>query len=143
MKNRTNLDLLLYNYFNKTFKTLYSEKNVLINLIVIIIRLIHVSGIIFLFFGCFFPNKFRDYHIIWCFKTLLLWYIFNGKCYLTMFINYIKNNHQYEEFLPLSSKVVYTNTFLVLIISLIGLMYPEYSGFNLISKAIRSLEKYN
>jgi hypothetical protein len=140
MKYHKNLDHILINYFKKTFK---SNDNKLINLIVILIRIIHIIGIIFLFLGFLLPAKSRDYHIIWCLKTLLLWYIFDGKCYLTMFINYIKDNDIYEEFLPMSQSITNFGVFFVLTASIAGLMYPEYSAFNLIKYFIAYLETYN
>ena len=145
MTNVIKLDILLSKYFKQSFSTLISEDKPLINLIVIILRLIHISGIIFLFGGFLFPNSYRDYHIIFCFKTLILWYIFDGKCYLTMLINYIKDvsNDEKNQFLPMTNSTVYTLVFFVLTLSIYGFLYPKYSPFNLLKDFINGLENQN
>jgi hypothetical protein len=145
MTNVIKLDILLSKYFKQSFSTLTSDDKLFINLIVIILRLIHISGIVFLFGGFLFPNKYRDYHIIFCFKTLILWYIFDGKCYLTMLINYIKGvpNDDRNQFLPMTNSTVYSLTFFVLTLSIYGFLYPEYSPFNLLKDFINGLENQN
>ncbi len=145
MTNILKLDILLSKYFERSFNTLISDENPLINLIVIILRLIHVSGIIFLFGGFLFPNKYRDYHIMFCFKSLILWYIFDGKCYLSMLINFIKGvpNNEKNQFLPMRNTTVYTLCFFVLTLSIYGFLYPKYSPFNLLKDFINGLENQN
>lgn len=145
MSNQRQLDQILSRYFERSFKTLISEKNYLINSLVIIIRLIHFVGLIFLFLGFMFPQKFRDYHIIWCIKTLVLWHIFSGKCYLTVLVNYVKGNKdsEYEEFLPMSDDTSQSIVFFVLVISILSMLYPEYSPFNLLRDFINYLEYLN
>jgi len=142
MTNIIKLDILLSRYFKRSFNTITSDDNPLINLLVIIIRLIHIFGIIFMYTGFILPNKYRDYHILFCFKTLILWYIFDGKCYMTMIINFIKGvpNDETNEFLPMSNSIVYTGLFFALCLSIYGMLYPKYSPFNLFKDFINGLE---
>ena len=139
-KKIINLDDLLIQYFNQI---LPNEKSKLLTLSIFLLRILHIVGIFFLIFGCLFPRKFRDYHIIWCLKTLFLWYILDNKCYLTMFINLFKDKNEYEPFLPTSSFASNIVIFTSLFISIFGLLLPEYSGFNLVKNMIISLDKLN
>ena len=145
MSNIVELDQILYKYFSKSFRTFTSHDNSFINFLVIILRLIHIVGILFLFFGFLLPSKFRDYHIIFTLKSILLWYIFDNKCYITILINLLKGNSEedYEEFLPLSYEATTFTAFLVLTISLYSLCYPDYSPFNLIKDLINYLDSLN
>jgi len=145
MTNIIKLDILLSRYFKRSFSTIISDENPLVNFVVIILRLIHIAGLIFIYMGFLFPNKYRDYHILFCLKTLILWYIFDGKCYMTMIINFIKGvpNDEYNQFLPMTKSSVYTSMFFVLALSIYGMMYPEYSPFNLLKDFINGLENLN
>ena len=145
MTNIIKLDILLSRYFKRSFSTIISDENPLVNFVVIILRLIHIAGLIFIYMGFLFPSKYRDYHILFCLKTLILWYIFDGKCYMTMIINFIKGvpNDEYNQFLPMTNSSVYTSIFFVLALSIYGMMYPEYSPFNLLKDFINGLENLN
>ena len=139
-KKIINLDDLLIQYFNQI---LPNERSKLLTLSIFLLRIIHIIGIFFLIFGCVLPKKFRDYHIIWCLKTLFLWYLLDGKCYLTMFINLFKDKKEYEPFLPTSSFASNLVVFTSLTVSIFSLLLPEYSAFNLIKNMIINLEKLN
>ena len=145
MTNIIKLDILLSKYFRRSFSTITSDDNPLINFIIIIIRLIHIAGLIFLFWGFLFPNQYRDYHILFCIKTLVLWYIFEGRCYISTIVNFIKGvpNDEVHDFLPMTSSTVYSSVFFVLTLSIYGLLYPQYSPFNLFKNFINDLENLN
>ena len=143
-KDNQNLDHLLLNYFGTMIKTMKpNNDNTLKNLVIFLLRIVHIIGIFFLIFGCLFPEKLRDYHIIWCLKTLFLWYIFNGKCYLSMFITEFNDGVSYNEFLPTSQFASQIVVFISLIISISGMLFPEYSAFNIIKIIIAYLNKFN
>ena len=62
-----------------------------------------------------------------------------------MIINFIKGvpNDEYNQFLPMTKSSVYTSMFFVLALSIYGMMYPEYSPFNLLKDFINGLENLN
>jgi hypothetical protein len=107
------------------------------------IRLIHISGILFMYLGIFLPKDFRQYHIIFCLFNLLCWRIFNNKCYISLFIKFIFNLPEYPEFIPSNMNSTQKVTFIVLFISLVSMVYPKKSLYNLLGDFRQYMNKFN
>jgi len=111
--------------------------------IIPIIRLIHIIGIIFLCIGCFFPQKILKYHIFFCLKTLILWDILDDKCYMSLLIKKIGDLKIYTRLIPINTSVCKGTVLSVMLISILGIITPEYSIFKIISSIIDYLKKYS
>lgn len=109
----------------------------------LIIRIIHILGILFMFLGIFLPKDFRQYHIIFCLFNLLSWKILSNKCYMSLILQYSFHLPDYPELLPSNMESTIKLTFIVLFISLIGMMNPKFSLFNLIGSFHQYLTKFN
>ena len=130
-----NLDDIYY-YHLKKFCNEILFNNIGLN----ILHIINLLIIIFLLTGFLFPRKIILYHIILSMITLIMFDIMNDNNFLiNKFCNF-KNN---TSLLPLSLKINRILLFNLMIISILGLSFPEYSIFNLINNLLIKLKKYN
>lgn len=111
--------------------------------IITFFRLIHIIGILFISIGCFLPKKFLKYHILFCIHTMICWDIFDNKCYMSMIIQKIKNKNNYDEFIPANMMTCRYVTLLSMIISIYGIIIPNFSLFSIILKTFNYLKKFN
>ena len=74
-------------------KNLYdnSSKDVdgITRLFVFFLRVMHLIGIFFICSGWLLPSKLLVIHILFCLKTLLMWKLLDGKCYMSLYTNKI------------------------------------------------------
>lgn len=129
-------------YLKNIYNNLY-PKNCNNKFIVLIIRIIHLLGLIYLLFGCLSPRKILKYHVIFCIKTLILWEFFENKCYMSMLIQKISNLNKCPGFFP--EDVDFSKKFIlcVMFISIIGIIIPDFSLYKVIYNIIDYLKKYN
>jgi len=129
-------------YGNKIYNNIF-PKNGKNKFILLLIRLIHILGIIFILLGCFLPNKILKYHIIFCIKTLVLWEFLNDKCYLSLLLQKVSELNLYPNFIPEDISFCKNWILGVMFISIFSVIIPDFSLFKIISKIIYSLKKYD
>ena len=129
-------------YMKNIYDNIY-PKNCNNKFIVLLLRLIHIIGVIFLLFGCLLPNNLLKYFIIFCIKTLILWEFLNDKCYISIFIKKISNLNKCPDLLPENIDFCKNLILIVMFISIIGIIIPDTSLFKVISKTFESLKKYD
>ena len=105
-----------------------------------ILHIINLFLIIFLFTGFLLPKRIILYHIILSMITLIMFDIMNDN---NFFINKFSNKENNTTLLPLSLKINRILLFNLMIISILGLAFPEYSIFNLMNNLFINLKKYN
>ena len=94
----------------------------------------------FLVVGFMLPSKFIIYHIMLSMIILIMFDITDDNNFL---INKFSNENNNITLFPLSLNVSRILFFILMIISILGVSFPEYSIFNLINKLIIILKKYN
>jgi hypothetical protein len=129
-------------YSKNIYNNLY-PKNCNNKIIVLITRVIHLLGIIYLLLGCLSPRKTLKYHVIFCIKTLILWEFFENKCYMSMFIQKISNLNKCPNFFPEDIKFSKKLILCVMFISIIGIIVPDFSLYIIIYNIVDYLKKYD
>ena len=130
-----NLDDLYY-YHIKKFCSEVLFNNIGLN----VLHIINLFLIIFLLTGFLFPKKIILYHIMLSMITLIMFDIMNDNNFLINKFSKIKSN---TSLFPFSLKISRILLFNLMIISILGLSFPDYSIFNLINNLFMSLKKYN
>ena len=130
-----NLDEIYY-YHMKKFCNEVLLNNIGLNLL----KIFNLFLIIFLLTGFLFPKKIILYHIMLSMITLIMFDIMNDNNFLINKFSRIKNN---TSLFPFSLKISRILLFNLMIISILGLSFPDYSIFNLINNLFMSLKKYN
>lgn len=129
-------------YLKIIINNLY-PKNCKNNFLILIIRILHILGFIYLLFGCLSPTKLLKYHVILCIKTLLLWEFLEDKCYISMFIQKISNLNKYPDFFSEDIDFLRNLIIYVMFISIIGIIAPDLSLFKIIYYIVENLKKYD
>ena len=109
--------------------------------IVFILRLIHIFGIFFICCGWLLPSKLLIIHVLFCLKTLLLWKILGGKCYMSMYTNRIARK-KYSELIPMNIQICKSLVLVVMIMSLQGILFPKQSYFRMLDECIDFLKTF-
>ena len=110
------------------------------NILGIFLHLINLMIVMFLVVGFMLPSKFIIYHIMLSMIILIMFDITDDNNFL---INKFSNENNNITLFPLSLNVSRLLFFILMLISVLGLSFPEYSIFNLINKLIIYLKKYN
>ena len=141
-QNIINFDTYIYNYFLKWFNMIYPKKNNLIDKIIILFfHFIHILVISFNLLGAFLPPKYLIIYIIFTLILFSTWYIY-GRCPI-LYATYNIDKKNYD-FFPLNNSSRCSILLLLLLISIIGMKYPEYSLFRIIRKGINYIgNKYD
>ena len=126
----------LYLYHIKKFCNEIFLNNISVN----ILQIINLFLMIFLLIGFLFPKNIILYHIILSMITLIMYDIMNDNNFLINKFSKEKNN---TSLLPLSLKMSRILFFNLMLISIIGLAFPDYSIFNFINYLFINLKKYN
>jgi hypothetical protein len=132
--------IIMQYYLNKMKNEVFPDCNN--RYLITFIRFIHIIGIIFMMVGCTLPKTLLPYHIIFCLKSLILWDIFDEKCYMSLIIQKIAAFDNYHEFIPANIYICKICVLTVMFISIFGIAFPEISLFNLLSKLIDYLKIY-
>lgn len=130
-----NLDDLYY-YHIKKFCNQILYNNIGVN----ILHIINLIIIIFLLIGFVFPKKIILYHIILSMITLIMFDIMNDNNFLINKFSKEKNN---STLFPISLKISRLLLFNLMIISILGLSFPNLSIYNLMNNLFINLKKYN
>lgn len=132
--------IIMQYYLSKMKKEVFPQcKN---TYLITFIRFIHIIGIMFMMIGCSLPKTLLPYHIIFCLKALILWDIFDDKCYMSLIIQKIAGYDMYHEFIPANIFICKLCVLTVMFLSIFGIAFPELSLFSLISKLIDYLKIY-
>jgi len=126
----------LYLFHLKEFCNKLFINNILGNFL----HLINLTIIMFLVVGFMLPSKFIIYHIMLSMIILIMFDITDDNNFLINKFSRIKNN---TSLFPFSLKISRILLFNLMIISILGLSFPDYSIFNLINNLFMSLKKYN
>jgi len=126
----------IYYYHLKEFCNQIFVNNIAGNFL----HLVNIGIIIFLMIGFMLPNKIVLYHIMLSMITLIMWDIMDDNNFL---INKFSNLDNNVSLVPLSLKLSRFVLFTLMIISILGVSFPDYSIFNLLNKLIINLKKYN
>jgi hypothetical protein len=110
--------------------------------LITLVRIIHIIGIIFMMVGCILPKSLLTYHIIFCLKALILWDIFDDKCYMSLVIQKIAGHDSYHEFIPANMSVCKICVLFVMFISIFGIAFPTLSLFNVLITILDYLKIY-
>lgn len=133
-QNIINFDTYIYNYFLEWFNIIYPSKNNLIEKIIILFfHFIHILVISFNLLGAFLPPKYLIIYIIFTLILFSTWYIY-GRCPI-LYATYNIDKKNYD-FLPLNNSIRSSILLLLLLISIIGIKYPDYSLFRVIRRSI-------
>ena len=129
-------------YISNFYKNLIPKK-CNYSLVTIFLRLLQVLGFISIIFGFILPNTLLKYHIILCIKTLVLWEYLENKCYISMIIQKLSNLNECPDFLPVDSLFSKRLVLILMLISILGVIFPELSFFKIFYKLFNSLKKYD
>ena len=136
-QNIINFDTYIYNYFLKWFDIIYPTKNNLIEkIIVIFFHFIHILVISFNLLGAFLPPRYLIIYIIFTLLLVSTWYIY-GRCPI-LYATYNIDKKNYD-FVPLKNSTRCITLFILFVMSLIGMIYPDYSLFRIIRKFINNI----
>jgi len=111
-------------------------------MLVIVMRLIHMFGIIFICSGWLLPSRLLIIHILFCLKTIILWKLLDGKCYMSMITNRMVGR-EYSELIPMNIEICKSLVVVVLLMSVQGVLFPKQSYFKLFSTMVDFLKKFD
>ena len=126
----------LYTFHLNEFCNQLLVNNILGNFL----HLLNLAIVFFLVVGFMLPSKFIIYHIMLSMIILIMFDITDDNNFL---INKFSNQNNNITLFPISLYVSRLLFFILMIISVLGVSFPEYSIFNLINKLIMNLKKYN
>ena len=106
-----------------------------------LLRIVHIFGIFFICSGWLLPSKLLILHILFCLKTLFLWKIFNGKCYMSMYTNNLIGK-KYSELVPMNIEICKSLVLVVMIMSLQGILFPKQSYFRILENTVDFLKNF-
>ena len=131
--------VMLYakNLYDKTSEDVSGMKKFM----VFALRLVHIFGIFFICCGWLLPSKLLILHVLFCLKPLLLWKIFNGKCYMSMYTNQIAGK-KYSELVPMNIQICKSLVLVVMIMSLQGILFPKQSYFKILDECVNFLKNF-
>ena len=132
----------LKTYFDYMTYEMYPYKRDCSNKFVIfIIRLIQLCFILFIIFGCLFPNKLLMYHVIVCCVLIISYDLFDEKNIFSLIVKNIGGYNNYHQFIPAKPSNIKIGIILVMVLSVFGMIIPNYSVFNLLNKMFTFLKK--
>ena len=136
-----NFDNILNIYLKNLFKIVLPKK-AKNKFFVFLIRIVQLIGILFLLFGSFLPNKLLYIHVMWCLHLLIFNELLESKSYVSLIVTKI-SNLKYKEIIPFSEYSFKVLVFLVLFISIIGIVIPKASLFRVIKNIINKTLKFD
>lgn len=132
----------LKTYFDYMTYEMYPYKRDCSNkFFIFIIRLIQLCFIIFIVFGFFLPNKLLMYHVIVCCVFIISYDLFDEKNIFSLMVKNIGGYNNYHQFIPAKPSNIKVGIILVMVLSVFGMIIPNYSVFNLLNKMFTFFKK--
>lgn len=124
---------IYYIYIKYIYETLFPPVKGSVNkTLVYLSSFLHLIGTIMISIGIFWPPEYMGIYLLYISLILLSYIIFRGHCFMTLFANKYSGLTSYPLHIRLSTarKALMFN----ICIAIIGLLYPKYSLYALISK---------
>lgn len=122
---------IFHEYYKYIFSTLYPD-NIPNKFIVYILSTLHIIGSQMIVLGIFFPVKYQPLYLLYLILIAISYRIFDNKCFITLLSNKYSKKNKSPLYLKMSS--AYKLIKMYIIISIISIIFPKYSLFNLIKK---------
>ncbi len=135
------VDNVVWNYLKGVWKRTWPDHPK--KHIIFMVRIVQLAGILYLLLGWLSPQDLLKYHLFWAGLTLLLWDLFQEENYVNLLIERLIDEPYEEELLPADKKVSRSIVLFVIVLSLIGVLAPQYSGFTLLVNLMNRLIKFN
>lgn len=118
-------------YLDYIIKTLYPniKKN---KFIVYLSATIHVIGALAIGFGAFLPPDYQPLVLIYLILVASSYFFFDGHCFMTLFSN--KYSGIKESALHIRMATAQKVLIFNIMLSLIGILFPKYSGFKIVQR---------
>ena len=122
------------NYHSKMFKNTFPNTD----FNTMFVAIIHIIGVYAIWIGILLPPKYLWTHLLYCSIILISYIIFDKNCFMTL----LANDREYKEVSPLYIRMntAVGSVIFLMTLSLIGIIYPEFSPFRIFKKIILSLE---
>ena len=121
-------------YYKKTIENTFPADD----FTTVFIAILHIIGVIFLYFGILLPPKYIWIHTIYLGLLLASYFLFDNNCFMTLFAN--MNTSQQMTPLYIRMKTAIKTMTAIFLLSLISNFYPKWSLFNILKMTIIKLD---
>jgi hypothetical protein len=140
------------NYYS-IFIDIFNNCSIVDKFLLIFFKIINIIVLLFVLFGCIMPKNLIIWHILICFILLCIVSSYDNNSYSPTKSILKKNNDKIgysndqilnaSKFIPISRESIIKTIYIVMIISIIGYIYPKYSVNSLIRYLLEKLEIIN
>lgn len=132
------------NYLDTLNHHMFLKKN--LTTIDIIINILHIIGVLYIFIGMFLPSFHLPQYAIYILIIISSFHIFKNNCFLTDFVSRNKKLSKIpykdcdkSQLVRMRMSSIYNNLEFLLLLTFIGIYFPEYSLYNLLKLLVDSL----
>lgn len=121
-------------YYKKTLANTFPNTD----FTTVFIAILHIIGVIVLYFGILLPPKYIWLHTIFLGLLLGSYFIFDNNCFMTLFANMNTTQEMTPLYIRMGTAIKTMTT--IFLVSLMSNFYPEWSPFNILKKTILKLD---
>jgi len=122
-------------YYKKTLENTFPDKD----FTTIFIAILHILGVIALYFGVLLPPKYIWTHTIFLGLVLSSYLVFDNNCFMTLFANMNTSQTMTPMYFKIHTAIIIMTT--IFFISLLSNFFPKYAPFNIIKNIILTIDK--
>jgi hypothetical protein len=140
------------NYYS-IFVDIFNNCSIVDKLLLIFFKIINIIILLFIFVGCILPKNLIIWHILMCFVLLCFINNYDNNSYSPTMSILKKNNDKIgysndqilnaSKFIPVSKKSMIKILYIIMMISIIGYIYPKYSINSLVHYLLEKLDILN
>ena len=123
-------------YYKKTVENTFPAND----FTTVFIAIVHIAGVIALYFGILLPPKYIWVHTIFIELLLISYFFFDNNCFMTLFANMNTSQEMTPLYVRIETAIKIMTA--IFIISFLSNIFPQWSLFNIIKNIVLKVDSY-